>query len=116
MLFKEHRKLHRFFKRTARVARHQVRYKVLLLAALFRGCVEPLFKLLVNLDMRLSHQVEYLIAGMLRSYLELTADMILHQLVQEVVVLVLEHVIVADSRMNIFFTFLMERRRRSSLI
>ncbi len=97
MLFQEHGELHRFLQGAARVARHKIRHQILLLAAFLCCGIEPLLKLLIDLDMRLAHEIQHLVAGVLRRHLELTAHVILHKLVQKIVVLVLEHIVEPDT-------------------
>lgn len=77
---------------------HKIGNEILLLADAFRDLKETLLKRLVCLDVRLSHFVENCRRAVLRSDLELTADMIFYQLAHELVVLVSHEIVVSDSR------------------
>ena len=81
----EHRQLHRILQRRSRMAGHEVRDKILLLPQLLIRLLEAADELQICTPVGLAHQVRHPIGDMLRSNLQLTADMILAQLRQEAV-------------------------------
>ena len=53
---------------------------------------------LIDLNMRLAHIVQHRVDAVLRSHLELAADVILHQLPEELVIFVLQHIVKPNAR------------------
>ena len=53
---------------------------------------------LIDLNMGLAHIVQHGVDAVLRSHLELAADVILHQLPEELVIFVLQHIVKPDAR------------------
>ena len=81
----------------AGVGGHQIgHYELLLVVLLVQLCV-LIHEALVNLNGRLAHVAENAVDAMLGSDLQLTADVMAHELSEEVAVLVLQHVVKADA-------------------
>ena len=78
--------------------RHQVWNKVLLLANPFGFLIKHRRKLSVDVDMRLTHAVENMVAAMFRRNLQLTGDMMCDQFLQKPVVLSGQHIVIPDTR------------------
>ena len=97
LLFAEQRKLHGVFQRAARVRAHQIRHNVLIFIFALCQRIKLIAKALVAFDMRLAHLIEHRRRTMLGSDAELTADMIAHKLLKELVAFVLHQVIEADT-------------------
>ena len=91
-------KLDRVGKGASRVARHKIRNQILLLAELF-GYPEVFFlEFVIKSYARLPHHSKHVIAAVLGSHLQLTADIIAHKLSEEAVITVMHQVIISDTR------------------
>ena len=80
----EARKLHGLLHRTARMGRHEIRHQELILPARFIHLLIAFGKFLIDFMLRFSHHCKHRIRNVLRGYLELSADMILHQFPEKV--------------------------------
>lgn len=82
---------------------HEVGDEILLLAHAFGYLVKSLLEALVGFNVRLAHFVKDYCRAVLWGNFELTAYVMHYQLFHELVVLVLDKVIVADSRTDKYF-------------
>ena len=81
----------------ARMAGHQIRHQILLLAK-SRTKLEILFaEALVNAEMRFTHAIQYTVGAMLGRNLELTADMVTHQLAEKAVIPIRHQIVKSDT-------------------
>ena len=104
----ELRQTHGVRQRAARVGGHEVGHEVLLLVV---GLVELLIsapELFKDAKMRLTHVVQHRGHAVLRRHLQLAADVVLHQLAEKVLILVLQHVVIADAAADEHFFHLRE--------
>ena len=97
VFFEEQCQLHGIPHGAARMAAHQVRDEIKLLAFLLTDALEAAQERLVDIDMGLAHFIQHTGAAMLRRYLQLPADVVAHQLGEEGIVLLAHHVIVAQA-------------------
>ena len=79
------------------MAGHQIRHQILLRATLLVQLLVLPPELQKHVKVRLSHVVQYRADAVLRRHLQLSRDMVLHQLLKERPVLVLQHIVVPDA-------------------
>ena len=79
------------------MAAHQVGDEILLLAHGFCQLIKALLERLICFDMRLAHFIEHMIRAVLRCDLELSGDMIPHELAEKLVILVSHQIVIADA-------------------
>ena len=79
------------------MAGHQVWHQILLRAVLLVELFILPPELQKNIEVGLAHVVQYRADTVLRRHLQLAGDVVLHQLLEEVLVLVLQHIVVADA-------------------
>ena len=84
----------------ARVGRHEVGHKVLLLVICLVETLVLAPKPLKHIEMGLAHIVQHRGNAVLRSHLQLAADVVVHQFLKKRLILVLEHIVVADAAAN----------------
>ena len=80
------------------MARHQVGHEILLLAEALRELEIALSERFEDLDFRLAHAGEHLIRAVLGRDLQLSADVVMDELLEEALVGVSHHVVKADAR------------------
>ena len=91
------RERHGVRERAAGVRAHEVRHDVLFLIILVVELAVFVHEALVRADVGLAHVVEHGVDAVLGRDLELTGDVIAHELAEERVVVVAEHIVVADA-------------------
>ena len=84
-------------KRAAGVRAHEVRHDVLFLIILVVELAVFVHEALVRADVGLAHIVEHGVDAVLGRDLELAGDVVAHELAEERVVIVAEHVVIADA-------------------
>ena len=97
LALQEQRQFHGVFQRAAGVRRHEIRDEILLFPDLFRAAEEFPLERKIGLNVRLAHAIQHGGGTMLRSHLQLAADMVGHKLMQEGFVLVEHEVVEADA-------------------
>ena len=107
------RETYRALERGAGMAAHQIGDEVLLQPAFLRQAEILLAERLIHLERRLAHQAQHAVVAVLGRDLELTADVIAHQLAEEGVALVAEHVVKADARADEHLFHLRQRLDRA---
>ena len=65
---------------------HEVGHQILLFSQILSDAVELILKLVVGLNGGLAHQLQHVVGAMLGSHLQLSADVICHDLAEEGVV------------------------------
>ena len=75
---------------------HQIGHQILLFSDPSGFGIEFALKLPVQFDVRLPHAIQNMGRTMLRRHTQLPADMVLHQLFQERIAGILQHVVVPD--------------------
>ena len=98
MFFQEYCKINGVAQSTAGMGGHKVGYEILLLTDTFRYLIELLLEAFVNVDMRLSHIVENLVAGVLGGNLKLSAYVVGNKLFHKFVAFIRHKIVVAYSR------------------
>lgn len=77
------REYHRVLESAARMARHQIRYYVLIESHIGAELVKPVRKPVIYLSAGLVHIFQHVVRNVLRRYSELTADMIFQKLAEK---------------------------------
>ena len=88
----------RVVERRAGVRAHQIRHKILLAAELLVDACITFAELLVDVKRRLAHIIECIVAHVLRRDLELARNVMLNQFLEEGIVPVRHHIVVAQTR------------------
>ena len=96
-LVQEFRKFDGIGKFRARMARHEIRHEILLLAQAFVHAREAPHKFEIDLAVRLAHQPRHAIRDVLGRDLQLAADMILAELFEKIIIRE-QQVVEADAR------------------
>ena len=81
----------------AGVRTHEIGNKVLLLLILFVDAAVLCPELFKHVEVGLAHVVQHAVHAMLGCHLQLTADVILHELCKKFAVFVLQHIVIADA-------------------
>ena len=90
------RQLHRLLHPAARMGRHQIGNQILFFIDFLVDPAVAAGKLLIYPVGRLSHLLQDGLGHMLRRYLQLTADMVAAQLLQERIILICQHIVEAQ--------------------
>ena len=88
---------HRVLQGAAGVGTHQIGHHILLLGIAVVQAAVTVHELLIHPDVGLAHIVQHRVDAVLRRHLQLAGDVVLHQLREEFLVLVLQHVVIADA-------------------
>ena len=91
------RQLHRVLQRAAGVAAHEIRHEVLILAISLICRVKAPAELIEHRNVGLAHILQRVFRRMLRRDLQLAADVILHQLAHQKVLLIQKHIVEPDA-------------------